>query len=253
MVVTVLILALYFVFKGDPTCFDGKLNQGEVGVDCGGPCKPCVQKTTLEKLEIISVEWVHDKDEYFDGLIRTKNPNEGYGAAKFRYRITFKDSAGNEVGQSQWEENFALPREEKSLLVQGVRVSGTPYTAEAEIDQENVDWDQFQGKERPVFIVNNKRYQVSTGGELWFAKASGTLINKSAADFQEVLVKVILRDDREQLLAVNSQMINALRSEEERDYIITFPHGFPGSVSDTRVEVETNVFDPDNYLRIIGR
>jgi hypothetical protein len=27
-----------------PTCFDGIKNQGEEGVDCGGPCKPCVVK-----------------------------------------------------------------------------------------------------------------------------------------------------------------------------------------------------------------
>jgi hypothetical protein len=195
---------------------------------------------------------VHDKDKYYDGLIKVENPNETYGAAKFRYRITFEDSAGNPIGQSDWRNGFILPMESKSLLVQGVVVTGTPYAAKAEIDQENVNWDRFQGKERPVFIVNNERYQVNTGGELWFAKASGTLINKSAADFQEVLVKVILRDDRGQLLAVNSQVINVLRSEEERDYIITFPHGFPGSVSDTRVEVETNVFDPDNYLKSFG-
>lgn len=29
------------------TCFDGILNQGETGIDCGGPCNECVTDTTI--------------------------------------------------------------------------------------------------------------------------------------------------------------------------------------------------------------
>ncbi|MFC2162148.1 hypothetical protein ACFLRF_00570 [Candidatus Altiarchaeota archaeon] len=38
-----------FVFKvdaPDPSCVDGRLNQGELGVDCGGPCRPCKGRPT---------------------------------------------------------------------------------------------------------------------------------------------------------------------------------------------------------------
>lgn len=30
----------------EPTCFDGIMNNGELGVDCGGPCAPCSTLTT---------------------------------------------------------------------------------------------------------------------------------------------------------------------------------------------------------------
>jgi len=33
--------------KPCPSCFDGIQNQGEEGVDCGGPCKPCTTLTTI--------------------------------------------------------------------------------------------------------------------------------------------------------------------------------------------------------------
>lgn len=29
------------------TCFDGILNQGETGIDCGGPCNECITDTTI--------------------------------------------------------------------------------------------------------------------------------------------------------------------------------------------------------------
>ncbi len=33
----------------EATCFDGLKNQGETGVDCGGPCEPCAKEPLLEK------------------------------------------------------------------------------------------------------------------------------------------------------------------------------------------------------------
>ena len=34
------------IFPTRPSCFDGIQNQGEEGVDCGGPCQPCVTTTS---------------------------------------------------------------------------------------------------------------------------------------------------------------------------------------------------------------
>jgi len=34
--------------KPCPSCFDGIQNQGEEGIDCGGPCKPCPTTTTTK-------------------------------------------------------------------------------------------------------------------------------------------------------------------------------------------------------------
>ncbi|RLI90517.1 MAG: hypothetical protein DRO95_06075, partial [Candidatus Altiarchaeales archaeon] len=52
-----------------PSCFDGIQNQGEEGVDCGGPCEPCGVETTIagevvveEKVEIIRMEEKFDVD-----------------------------------------------------------------------------------------------------------------------------------------------------------------------------------------------
>ncbi len=47
----------------DPTCFDGIQNQGEEGIDCGGPCAPCeytyecdddCQRTPIDEREVIT-------------------------------------------------------------------------------------------------------------------------------------------------------------------------------------------------------
>ncbi|MBD3261474.1 MAG: hypothetical protein GF334_07300 [Candidatus Altiarchaeales archaeon] len=49
---TFLFIGLIFLFgcMNSPTCSDGLLNQGEEGVDCGGPCLSCTTTTTLPPL-----------------------------------------------------------------------------------------------------------------------------------------------------------------------------------------------------------
>jgi hypothetical protein len=35
-------VGIYFIINGQqPNCYDGAQNQGEIGIDCGGPCGPC--------------------------------------------------------------------------------------------------------------------------------------------------------------------------------------------------------------------
>lgn len=47
MAVLILIMAVltnFYFTRTCGTCFDGIMNQGELGVDCGGPCAPCIQQ-----------------------------------------------------------------------------------------------------------------------------------------------------------------------------------------------------------------
>ena len=43
---------LFFLLYETPTCFDGKQNQEEIGIDCGGPCvRLCVFQ--VEELSVL--------------------------------------------------------------------------------------------------------------------------------------------------------------------------------------------------------
>ena len=36
-----------YEFKDNPTCHDGRQNQNETGIDCGGPCTPCADAALM--------------------------------------------------------------------------------------------------------------------------------------------------------------------------------------------------------------
>ena len=92
----VIIFGVYLLaLKPEPSCFDGKMNGLEEGIDCGGPCAPCAE-TSLSPL---SASW----EKYFTfgnatmAAVEIKNGNSGYGAEYFDYKISLIDSQGNSI------------------------------------------------------------------------------------------------------------------------------------------------------------
>ena len=250
------VAVLYFLFKSDPSCFDGRHNQGEEAVDCGGPCVPCPEVTKLQPIEVQAAEWVHDIDNKYDIVAEVRNPNDVFGVARVRYRATVSGASGETIDESGWNDSFILPGETKYFFVQGFEtesLSAGDSSAGILIDSETIDWKRFKDFEAPNLIINNPGYREISGGEIGFGQAFGTIINRSNVDLETVLVKILLRDKDDKLLAVNSQVMNTLRVGEFRDYVIGFPHRFPGSVIGVKAFPESNPFDSENYIRVHGR
>ena len=166
-----LVAVLYFMLKSDPNCFDGKRNQGEEGVDCGGPCRPCPEVIKLDSLEVGESEWVHDIDNKYDAIVKIKNPNDVYGAAFFKFRATAQLENGEEVQQKMWDTNYTLPGEEKYLFVHGFELPQEPSNIKFEIDEESFSWKRFEDFEEPSFVINNSRYEERGSGDVDFGAA----------------------------------------------------------------------------------
>lgn len=247
--IVVIGLAIYFMAMPEPTCNDGRKNQGEKGVDCGGPCMPCPEQPNLEDLSVVSAEWVYDQDNKYDVAVKVKNPNNLYGAEKFDLKISFQNQGGP-IENERNTTSFILPNEEKYVLLQGVELTNAPSNVQAEISDPS--WKKFKDYQAPDLIINNKRFEISSGGSSDYAKAWGTLINNSQYDFETITVKVILRGPSGELLGENSHIMNTVRAKEQRDFFANFPHSFPGSVAEVEVEPEVDVFNSQNYILIHG-
>jgi hypothetical protein len=247
---TILVSALYFIFKPDATCTDKKQNQREAGIDCGGPCGPCAVKLIPKDLSILKTEWIRDTENKFDAVVKIKNPNNLLGAERVVYEISLLDEQGSVIGKSGNLDDFVLPEEEKYLMAHGIQTSANPVDAKIEI--KSIEWQKFSQYKEPRFSILRKNYQVSTGGSANFSQLKGALINKSEVDHETIKVKLLLRDENNKLLAANYQIMNTVRAEEEREFVISFPRSFPGEVVNIEIIPETNIFDSDNYIRIYG-
>src|SRR3989344_6640600 len=99
-IVVAAVLSLYQALVPEPTCFDGRQNQEEEKVDCGGPyCMAC-KVTKLEDIAVASYH-VFLVNGTYDAVARIQNKNQQRGARSFSYVFTFYDAEKNIIGEKK--------------------------------------------------------------------------------------------------------------------------------------------------------
>lgn len=101
-----------------PSCFDNIRNQGETGVDCGGPCTPCY----LKNAKPLSVQGTPQLFKAADlgktfAAVNFLNSNPDLGLHSFFYSASFLDESGNPVGTVTGYSGI-LPGESKYVIVE---------------------------------------------------------------------------------------------------------------------------------------
>ena len=239
---------LYFLLRSDPTCFDGKQNQSETGVDCGGVCTlACMETVTGEPMVIREVTALAVGEGQYDIVARVFNPNGTFGAESFTYTAKLIDAAGNSVGTYSGT-SWILPQETKTLLAFGVETSVKPSRATLEITQ--VNWKRLNNYDgRPKLEVYNKRYESSVApGELG-GVALGLVTNESGYDYRLITIKVVLRDERGEPIAINQTDRRTFLVGEQHEFRLTWPNRFGGTVDTVDVEIDADVYRSENFLR----
>jgi hypothetical protein len=247
VIFSLVIFGIYSIFKPKPNCFDGVKNQNEEGVDCGGVCaKKCAaviqaQDLVVEKIGIVPAGIAGKYDFYAQIL----NPNAVYGSKNFSYSISFKDSSGA-ITASKNGSSYILPGERKFIVENNLDVP-TAETLGFKIN--NSDWIEFASYyQRPDINVINKTYDEISGGTE-FAEAKGLLKNNSPFDFDTIVIRIILKDDAGNVLALNSTEMNTVNSGEQRDFRIAWPNSFPGKVASMEAQPEVNIFSSDAFVQ----
>jgi hypothetical protein len=222
------------------------MNQNEEGVDCGGSCQPCEEDVMAESLRVQETAIVEGTNGRYDVLVRIKNPNELFGAAQLSYTVNFLDSTGSAIYQSNGV-SFILPFETKSLILQSLDVPSQPQSLQVEFD--NVEWVEFRNFSEPQLRFVRKEYGPITSGP-GFGQVKGLLSNDSTIDFHAINIKIILRDEKNEVIALNTHQMNTVRSSEERDFTLQFPERFDGFPKNVEAEAEADVINAENYMRI---
>jgi hypothetical protein len=243
-----LIAGVYFAFiKAPETCSDGKRNQDEQGIDCGGVCQvACIEEVVGKDLQVQEVTFVSGGSGSYDILGRFLNPNSAIGASEFRYTFELKDANG-QVLSTRSGKNYALPQETKNIIELNMETGGLP--VRATLTMSDVVWEKASGyREKPAVNIYQKRYGPTTSG-FGFSRASGLLSNESSYDFRSIDVGVILRDASGRLLALNKTRQNNIKAGESRDFDLVWPLPFPGVVEQVDMEVDADVYHSENFSK----
>ncbi|MFA4817642.1 MAG: hypothetical protein WC608_02825 [Parcubacteria group bacterium] len=241
------VFLIYQWQKPAPNCFDGKQNQNEEGLDCGGVCAKKCPVTAKENLIVRQTGFVESgiADSY-DVYAEVANPNSLVGSDKFSYKFSMKNAAGEVMAEPSGT-SFILPADKKYIVETNIATKETPASVEMIVSDPR--WVETNDTyEKPELKIVSKNYNEITSG-VGFGEAIGLLKNESPFDFNSVKLRILLKDEGGKVIAINSTQMNTVNAGENRDFRVSWPNKFPGSVSQMDVQAEVNVFDSEAFVK----
>lgn len=227
----------------EPTCFDGRKNQGELQTDCGGPCAPC----ELRDPRPISVFWaraVPVRPDTFDVAAFIQNQNEALSSVKVEYEFTLFDSFGEVARKSG--STFILSQERMYVVETNLKTVRAPVSVEFRI--RNINW-QFRKGERPNFVVEKHEYKVVEENGKEESLVESSIANRSPFDFREIEVAFVVLDRMGNVLGVNRVVAENFLGGSRRLVKSIWPQKLAGEVAVVEIEPRVNIFDPAIILK----
>lgn len=234
----------------EPTCADGKKNQGETDIDCGGPCLSC-ERLTIKDLSVDWVQMIPLKGDSYDLAAKIINGNPNFGLGSFRYSFRLYDKDGKQV-KSQSGSSFILPSRSKYLIEGNIEA---PNAVRVELVIQNPDKDEWQQLvseyEDPNIYVQDKQFKYLEDQSAK-EEASGVVKNASGFDFDQIIISIILFDKDRKVLGVNKTDMRTVMAGEERFFSALWFTPIAGQVASADMQAETNLFSDANFMRRYG-
>lgn len=248
LIVSAISGVFFMFFYQKPTCLDGKQNQDETGIDCGGACQQiCLADLISRPLVITNVESLAYGNSSSDAIGTVQNQNTKAALKSATY--TFRAYGGNgEVVAEQGGVFSLLPSEKRTLPALGLSAPKSAIT-KTELTITNEEWVPILDfSEPPDIRVVNPQFALLSG-QAGFAEARGLVQNRSPYDIRTLTVVVVVRDSQGRALSVNRTTLNTLQSGEQRDFRLVWPEGFSGDPVTTEMQVHFDMLKEDAFVQ----
>ena len=211
--------SFYWYTKPAPSCFDGKLNQNERGVDCGGSClKVCsadvipLQTVWIRPFEIIPGSYS------VIGLF--ENHNRDLGVDRLAYTIRLVNDLGATIATRSGE-TFVNPQEKFVIFESALPTGGQkPVRAFIEFNS-NVSWATPK-IDRPILTVVRK--EISNDDK---PLLHAVVTNTSVYDLESIVVPVVLSGNDNNVFTGSATLVESLPRGASKDMYFTWPNAWP--------------------------
>ncbi|MDP3052218.1 MAG: hypothetical protein Q8N42_01785 [bacterium] len=232
LAILAIISGIVWYFWPVPSCLDAKQNQGEQGIDCGGPCTPC-----LGEIKDISQKWVRffkSQEGFYDIAALIENSNLFAGIPSVKYRFKLYD-ANNVLIAIREASTFINPGENQVIFESNIFTGPrTPHDVYLEFDA-GKNW-KYLKKEQPFLSVVKKDF-VNTP----FPRLSVEVRNERFTDVKNVLVSAVLYDVEGNAQGVSVTKIDVIPAESNQTAFLTWPVSFEKEPEAIEVFVATNL------------
>ena len=227
LILGAVLVASLFIFVPDPTCFDVKKNQNELGVDCGGICE-AVCKSEARELRILWSRVIPLTDGIYETATLVENPNRDLGVIDAQFTIRYFDRE-NLIINKRTDKISLMPGEKFVIFEQSIDV-GRRVPTKTIFEWTGAGKWYRPTKDVPEITFESKKF-VQDDPPLLKAEVT----NKSSNLLQNIMVVATVLDVDENLLAVSSTLVESLEAGETREVAFSWPEAFSGEV--VRIEL----------------
>jgi uncharacterized protein YcfL len=242
--VTILIVAfiLFLIirpyFNKAPTCFDGKQNGEEIGVDCGGTC----QVACTFEVDQVSVRWARAFEVVpgrYNAVAYLENHNQDRVVNAISYRFRFADKDNVYIGK---REGIAyIPPSSKFAVFEPAIDLGNsvPVYTTFEFTQ-NPTWINVTGTkvDQLKILVSDIKLENEDSSP----RLSAFLKNNSLIEIPEVNVIAILYDAQGNAVNISKTYLDKIEGEESVQVNFTWPQAFGTEIVQKEIIPVFNIF-----------
>jgi hypothetical protein len=216
------VIGFFVLIYEKPSCFDGKRNQDEKGIDCGGSCVLLCKEDSLP-LVVLWERFFKVGDGNYNAAAYIENRNSNAGVKNVNYVFSFFNQEGVKIAEKRGQTRV-FPQTIKPILISGVL---TGKQVPTRVDFEFLENPIFEKEDPvlPLLITKNSKYFVdssSAGGP----RVTATIQNISLEEVNDVDVVVLLFDIMDNVVGVSSTYIERINPEESKDVSFTWPNNF---------------------------
>lgn len=219
-----------------PSCFDGRQNASETGVDCGGGCEQVCREQTVE-LKILWSRVFEVTHGVYTAVAMVENANLAAGVAVLPYSFRLVDE-NNLLVTFRQGETYANPGE-KFVIIEGGIKTGEGRPARAFLEFGSHSWRRPPA-EAPLLETPSKVFTNDTPAQLVV-----TVANRSIIDLSRVEVATILSDPKGDVLGSGTTFVENLNREAERQAYFAWPEPFGEKPALIDIYPRVNVFSLD--------
>jgi len=216
IVAIIIVVILFSLTRVDPTCFDGKDNNGEFGVDCGGPCLLLCENQTITPI----INWVRYFEiipGFYNTVAMIENKNVDAEAKNVGYRFELYDQHNALIAKRTGTINIR-PKEIIPIVEHNVNTGKLKATRVAFFLEDTI-WTKSDIKERVLIIKNEQDYEVDG-----LPRISAVLFNSSFYPVKDISVIVVAYDDENNAITTSSTVVDIINPNSSKDLIFTWPN-----------------------------
>ena len=233
MLIGILAVLFYLFIYEAPSCEDGKQNQDEQGVDCGGVCPLVCRFETVDPI-ILWTKSFKIADGVYNVVALVENPNTNVEAFDIPYTFRMYDKNNILIAERKGRTNIPargiVPIFERTVTV-GERIPSRSPSFEFTKDFEWVKSEEGQ----PSLSVQEKFLSEKDN----VTRLNVVIKNNTVRTVEDIEVTGILSDKEGNAIAVSQTIIEAISKNDSDSIVFTWPGLLSGETS--KIEVITLV------------